>query len=125
MMIVLFLCPMGVRNAHEAATATPIRNGSGFTLSRPAISTAIGAAITAVTQSSSAGVAAALVALDAGAIGFKLNGAGAGGTAMILCKQDCVHLVKNRLQEKFPESEIFPMKLDIGQYQGMQVWETH
>jgi D-glycero-alpha-D-manno-heptose-7-phosphate kinase len=63
--------------------------------------------------------------LDAGAIGFKLNGAGAGGTAMILCKQDCVHLVKNRLQEEFPESEIFPMKLDLGQYQGMQVWETH
>ena len=48
MMSVLFLCPIGVKNAQDAATATPIKNGSGLTPSRPAISTAIGAAMTAV-----------------------------------------------------------------------------
>ena len=37
-----------MRNALDAATATAIRNGSGFTPSRDAISTATGAAITAV-----------------------------------------------------------------------------
>ncbi|MDD8044136.1 MAG: hypothetical protein PHC78_10280 [Verrucomicrobiota bacterium] len=62
--------------------------------------------------------------LDAGAIGFKLNGAGAGGTAMVLCRHDRVHTVRDRLQEEFPEAVIFPMKLDLGQHQGMQVWET-
>jgi len=34
---VLFLCPMGVRNAQEAATATAIRNESGLASSRVAI----------------------------------------------------------------------------------------
>ena len=47
-MIVLFLCPIGVRNAHDAATATAIRNGSGLTPSWCAMSTPIGAAMSAV-----------------------------------------------------------------------------
>src|SRR5210317_1850804 len=47
-MRVLFLWPIGVRKAHDAATATPIRNGSGLTLRRAAISIAMGAAMTAV-----------------------------------------------------------------------------
>jgi len=45
MMIVLFLCPIGVRKAHEAATATAIRKGSGLTPRLPAICTEMGAAI--------------------------------------------------------------------------------
>ncbi len=48
MMSVLFLWPMGVRNAQEAATATAIRNGSALTPSRAATSRATGAAMTAV-----------------------------------------------------------------------------
>ncbi len=48
MIKVLFLCPIGVRKAHEAATATPIRKGSGLTCSVLAMSRAIGAEITAV-----------------------------------------------------------------------------
>ena len=44
----LFLCPMGVRNAQDAPTATAIRNGSGLTPSLLAMSTAMGAEITAV-----------------------------------------------------------------------------
>src|SRR5210317_484181 len=48
MTMVLFLWPMGVRNAQDAATATAIRNESGLASRRVAISTAIGAAISAV-----------------------------------------------------------------------------
>ena len=29
----MFLCPIGVRKAHDAATATPIKNGSGLIFS--------------------------------------------------------------------------------------------
>jgi hypothetical protein len=45
---VLFLCPIGVRNAAEAATATAIRNGSGLTARRSAMVIATGAATMAV-----------------------------------------------------------------------------
>src|SRR5210317_1303544 len=48
MTMVLFLWPMGVRNAQDAATATAIRNESGLASRRVAISMAIGAAISAV-----------------------------------------------------------------------------
>ena len=48
MINVLFLCPIGVKNAQDAATATHIKNGSAFTPRLSAMSIAIGAAITAV-----------------------------------------------------------------------------
>src|SRR5210317_361936 len=48
MTMVLFLWPMGVRNAQDAATATAIRNESGLASSRVAISMPMGAAISAV-----------------------------------------------------------------------------
>ena len=36
-MMMLFLCPIGVRNAHDAATATPINSESGLTSNRWAV----------------------------------------------------------------------------------------
>lgn len=59
----------------------------------------------------------------AGAIGFKLNGAGAGGTAMVFCRHDAVHTVRDCLRQQFPEAMVYPMKLDLGPHQGLQVWE--
>jgi len=58
----------------------------------------------------------------AGAIGFKLNGAGAGGTAMILCRHNSVHAVRDCLRQRFAEAMVYPMKLDLGPHQGLQVW---
>ena len=44
----LFWCPIGVRNAHDAATATAIKNGSGLTLSFSAAVRPTGPITTAV-----------------------------------------------------------------------------
>ncbi len=44
----LHWCPMGVRNAHDAPTATAIKNGSGCRPSVPEMPTAIGAMMNAV-----------------------------------------------------------------------------
>lgn len=59
-----------------------------------------------------------------GAMGFKLNGAGAGGTACIICKRDCTHNVRRIIEERFPFMTVLNAKLDIGRCQGLQVWES-
>lgn len=63
------------------------------------------------------------LAFREGAVGFKLNGAGAGGTATILCGHDRMHAVERAIREKFPSMRILNSKLDTGRCQGLQVWE--
>jgi len=58
----------------------------------------------------------------AGCIGFKLNGAGAGGTAVLICARNTQKAVHSAIQKKFPEMTVFPAKIDIGRCQGLQTW---
>ncbi|MBI3909858.1 MAG: hypothetical protein HY320_02880 [Armatimonadetes bacterium] len=53
-----------------------------------------------------------------GAIGFKLNGAGGGGTATILCQRNRNHLVRRIVEEE--GMQILPVKLD---FTGLRIWE--
>ena len=58
-----------------------------------------------------------------GALGFKLNGAGAGGTATVICAPDRTHEVEKMIRTTFPVMTIMNAKLDFGRCQGLQVWE--
>jgi len=57
-----------------------------------------------------------------GAIAFKLNGAGSGGTAVVLCDRDRQPDVERAVRQGFPGMRILPAKLDVGRCQGLQVW---
>lgn len=57
-----------------------------------------------------------------GTIGFKLNGAGAGGTAAILCERNWEHKVKEAIRKEFPTMSVLDAKIDIGRCQGVQAW---
>jgi D-glycero-alpha-D-manno-heptose-7-phosphate kinase len=57
-----------------------------------------------------------------GGIGFKLNGAGAGGTAVIICARNTQKAVLTMLEKEFPEAIAYRAKIDIGRCQGLQVW---
>ena len=59
------------------------------------------------------------IALNNGALGFKLNGAGGGGSASILADVGKEHLIKQKLIEN--GFQILPMKLD---FLGVQTWTT-
>lgn len=55
----------------------------------------------------------------AGAIGFKLNGAGGGGTATLLCQRNRNHLV--RLAVEAAGMHVLPAKIDPD---GLRTWES-
>ena len=57
-----------------------------------------------------------------GCIGFKLNGAGAGGTAVLICARNAVRNVVRLIETKFQEMCVYRSKIDIGRCQGLQVW---
>lgn len=56
--------------------------------------------------------------MAAGAIGFKLNGAGGGGTATILCQRNRDHLVRRIVEDE--GMQILPAKID---FTGLRIWE--
>ena len=55
----------------------------------------------------------------AGAVGFKANGAGGGGTVTILAQRNKDHLVRRAVEEL--GMTVLPSKLDSS---GLRVWET-
>ena len=57
-----------------------------------------------------------------GCIGFKLNGAGAGGTAVLICARNSQKALLTLLEKKFPEMAVYRAKIDIGRCQGLQTW---
>ena len=57
------------------------------------------------------------IALKNGAIGFKLNGAGGGGSATILAGMGSEYKLKKTFTENF--FQILPVKLD---FMGVQTW---
>lgn len=57
-----------------------------------------------------------------GCIGFKLNGAGAGGTSVMLCARNTQKAILKMIEKDFPEMVVYPVKVDIGRCQGLQVW---
>ncbi len=57
-----------------------------------------------------------------GCIGFKLNGAGAGGTAVLICARNTHKAIVAMLEKEFPQMTPYPAKIDIGRCQGLQVW---
>ena len=59
-----------------------------------------------------------------GCIGFKLNGAGAGGTAVMICARNTQKLILAMIEKNFPQMIVYPAKIDIGRCQGVQVWRT-
>ena len=59
-----------------------------------------------------------------GCIGFKLNGAGAGGTAVVVCARNTQKAVLRTIEQEFPEMVAYPAKVDIGRCQGVQVWKA-
>jgi len=60
-----------------------------------------------------------------GCEGFKLNGAGAGGTAMLVCAPNSTRSVVRVIEDEFPEMQVYRPKVDIGRCQGLQVWSSH
>src|SRR5262249_30980709 len=58
-------------------------------------------------------------AVDAGAIGFKLNGAGGGGTATLLCRRNRDHLVRRAVEAL--GMQVLPAKID---FTGLRTWEV-
>jgi D-glycero-alpha-D-manno-heptose-7-phosphate kinase len=58
-------------------------------------------------------------AFAAGAVGFKANGAGGGGTVTILAGQDQTHLVRRAVVEL--GMSVLPSQIDTA---GLQVWEV-
>jgi len=63
-------------------------------------------------------------ARELGCIGFKLNGAGAGGTAVMVCARNTQKPILKMIEKEFPEMMVYPAKIDIGRCQGVQVWST-
>jgi len=59
-----------------------------------------------------------------GCIGFKLNGAGSGGTAVMICARNTQKPIISMIHKNFPEMVVYPAKVDIGRCQGLQVWEA-
>lgn len=57
-----------------------------------------------------------------GCIGFKLNGAGAGGTAVMICARNTQKPILKMVASDFPEMVAYRAKVDIGRCQGLQVW---
>jgi D-glycero-alpha-D-manno-heptose-7-phosphate kinase len=57
-----------------------------------------------------------------GCIGFKLNGAGAGGTAVMLCARNTQKAVLSLIETEFPDMTAFRAKIDLGRCQGLQTW---
>jgi D-glycero-alpha-D-manno-heptose-7-phosphate kinase len=57
--------------------------------------------------------------VEAGAIGFKLNGAGGGGSATILCRRNRDHLVRRAVEAL--GMQLLPFKIDFG---GIRTWEA-
>ncbi len=57
-----------------------------------------------------------------GGIGFKLNGAGAGGTAVVICARNTQKAVLTMIEKEFPEAIAYRAKIDLGRCQGLQVW---
>jgi D-glycero-alpha-D-manno-heptose-7-phosphate kinase len=57
--------------------------------------------------------------LEAGAIGFKLNGAGGGGTATIFCRRNRDHLVRRAVEAL--GMQLLPFKID---FTGIRTWEV-
>jgi D-glycero-alpha-D-manno-heptose-7-phosphate kinase len=56
---------------------------------------------------------------EAGGIGFKLNGAGGGGTATIFCRRNRDHLVRRAVEAI--GMQILPFKID---FTGIRTWEV-
>lgn len=54
---------------------------------------------------------------EAGAVGFKLNGAGGGGTATLLCQRNRNHLVRRAVEAA--GMQVLPAKIDPG---GLRTW---
>lgn len=59
-----------------------------------------------------------------GCIGFKLNGAGAGGTAVMICARNTTRDIVAAIENEFPDMRVYRAKIDIGRCQGLQVWEA-
>ncbi|MHA1572774.1 MAG: hypothetical protein ACTSX8_02170, partial [Alphaproteobacteria bacterium] len=59
-----------------------------------------------------------------GCIGFKLNGAGAGGTAVMVCAPNTQKPIVKMIEQEFPEMIVYRAKIDIGRCQGLQVWTS-
>ena len=57
-----------------------------------------------------------------GCIGFKLNGAGAGGTAVMICERNTPKRVQEMIERDLPGMTVYRAKIDIGRCQGLQVW---
>ena len=59
-----------------------------------------------------------------GCIGFKLNGAGAGGTAVMICAHNTQKAILSMIEKEFPQMTSYRAKIDIGRCQGLQVWDA-
>ena len=59
-----------------------------------------------------------------GCVGFKLNGAGAGGTAVMICERNTQKAIIEMIQRDFPQMESHRAKIDLGRCQGLQVWDV-
>lgn len=59
-----------------------------------------------------------------GCIGFKLNGAGAGGTAVMICARNTQKAILRMIEKEFPQMTPYRAKIDIGRCQGLQVWDA-
>lgn len=55
----------------------------------------------------------------AGAIGFKANGAGGGGTVTVLAQRNCDHLIRRAVEDR--GMTVLPAKID---FTGLRVWEA-
>jgi len=60
-----------------------------------------------------------------GCIGFKLNGAGAGGTAVMLCAPNTQKAIVKMIEQQFSEMIVYRAKIDLGRCQGLQVWTAN
>ena len=63
-------------------------------------------------------------ARKAGCVGFKLNGAGAGGTAVIICARNTQKDVQEMIAKEFGDMIVYRAKIDIGRCQGLQTWSV-
>jgi D-glycero-alpha-D-manno-heptose-7-phosphate kinase len=57
-----------------------------------------------------------------GCLGFKLNGAGAGGTAVMICARNTQKPIIEMIRKHFSGMTVYPAKIDIGRCQGLQCW---
>jgi D-glycero-alpha-D-manno-heptose-7-phosphate kinase len=59
-------------------------------------------------------------AFEAGAVGFKLNGAGGGGTATLMCRRNTNHIVRRAVEAL--NMRVLPSKID---FTGLRTWEVN